>query len=226
MNKIILNLGLWSAIICLASFVVWIISFTGIALSSPLFYWTNLEDYINYVNTNNQFFQYLAKSFMIVFSLSYMLLTFVFNEFIVVQRQILSKIAIAFSIMFALVTTVHYFVQVSAVRFAISENEYSGLENFIQAKPTSVLSSINMLGWTLFLGLSSLFIYLGLKPNLLTKGIRLGLLINAISCILAGFGFIFQIDLITFVFINLGVGGAVFLMTISASIYFVKQKQK
>ena len=101
MNKTILNLGLWSAIICLASFVVWIISFTGIALSSPLFYWTNLEDYINYVNTNNQFFQYLAKSFMIVFSLSYMLLTFVFHEFTVAQRQILSKIAIAFSIMFA-----------------------------------------------------------------------------------------------------------------------------
>lgn len=226
MNKIILNLGIWSAILCLASFIVWIISFTGIAISSPLFYWTNLEDYIDYVNTNNQFFQYLAKSFMIIFSLAYMILIFVFHEFTLAQRQILSKIAIAFSIMFALVTAVHYFVQVSAVRFAISEIDYSGLEHFIQAKPTSVLSSVNMLGWTLFLGLSSLFIYLGLKPKSLTKGIRLGLLVNAISCILAGFGYLLQIDLITFVFINLGLGGAVLLMTISASRYFIKQKRK
>ena len=226
MNKVILNIGFWSAIICLASFVVWIISFAGIAINSPLFYWTNLEDYIDYVNTNNQFFQYLAKSFMIIFSLAYTILVIVMYEFTVAERKILAKIAIVFSIMFALVSSIHYFVQISSIRFAIAENEYSGLEHFLQAKPTSVLSSVNMLGWTLFLGLSSLFIYLGLRPKSLTKGVRLGLLINAISCVLAGFGYLFQIDLVTFVFINLGVGGAVFLVTISASSYFVKQKRK
>ena len=220
MNKIILNTGLWSAITCLTAFIIWIIAFTGIAIQSPLFHWTNIEDYIYYVKSNNQFFQYLAKSFMIIFSVGYMILTIVFYEFIVAERKILVKIAIVFSIMFALVSSIHYFVQISSVRFAIAENEYSGLENFLQSNPISFLSSVNMLGWTFFLGLSTLFLYIGLASNSGTKGIRLGLLINAVSCILGGIGYLFQIDIITFIFMNLGVGLAFFIMTIS-SIRFI-----
>jgi len=220
MNKIILNIGLWSAIICLTSFIVWIISFAGIAIQSPLFYWTNIEDYIQYINNNNQFFQYLAKSFMIIFSLAYMILAIFFYEFTITDRKILAKIGITFSIMFALVSSVHYFVQISSVRFAITENEYSGLEHFLQSNPSSFLSSVNMLGWTIFLGLSTLFMYLGLIHRSETKGIRLGLLINSISCIFGGIGYLFQIDLLTFVFINLGVGLAFFIITIS-SIRFI-----
>lgn len=220
MNKNILNIGLWSAIICLTSFIVWIISFTGIAIQSPLFYWTNIEYYIDYYKSNSQFFQYLAKSFMIIFSLSYMILTIVFYEFTTTERKILAKIAIVFSIMFALVSSIHYFVQISSVRFAIAENEYSGLEHFLQSNPTSFLSSANMLGWTLFLGLSSLFMYLSFIPKSLAKGLRLGLLINAISCFSGGIGYLFQIDLLTFVFMNLAIGLGFFMITIS-SIKFI-----
>jgi len=220
MNKIVLNTGLWSAIICLTAFIIWIIAFTGIAIQSPLFHWTNIEDYIYYVKNSNQFFQYLAKSFMIIFSLGYMILAIVFYEFTIAERKILVKIAIVFSIMFALVSSIHYFVQISSVRFAIAENEYSGLENFLQSNPTSFLSSVNMLGWTLFLGLSTLFMYIGLTPKSGTKGIRLGLLMNAFSCIFGGIGYLFQIDLLIFVFMNLGVGLAFFILTIS-SIRFI-----
>lgn len=225
MNKIVSNLGIWSAIICLASFIVWIISFTGIALTSPLFYWTNIENYIQYVNTNNQFFQYLAKSFMIVFALAYLILVFVFHEFTSPRKQILSKIAVAFTIMFTLLASVHYFVQISTIRFAFIDQQFAGLEHFMQAKPTSAISSVNMLGWTLFLGLSSLFMYLAFVPDTATKTIRIGLLINAISCLLASVGYLFQIDLITFIFINLGVGLAIILVCTSAIIFFVKSKR-
>lgn len=228
MNKIILNTGLWSAIICLTAFIVWIIPFTGIAIQSPLFYWTNMEDYIDYINSNSQFFQYLAKSFMIIFSLAYMILTIVFYEFITTERKILAKIAIVFSIMFALVSSIHYFVQISSVRFAIAENEYSGLEHFLQSNPISFLSSVNVLGWTLFLGLSTLFMYLGFISTSGAKGIRLGLLISAISGIFGGIGHLFQIDILTFVCLNLGIGLAFFIITIS-SIGFInrlKRQQK
>lgn len=220
MNKIIIKTGLWSAIICMTSFIIWIISFTGIAIQAPLFYWTNIEAYINYVNNNGQFFQYLAKSFMIIFSLAYMVLAIVINEFTIAERKVLSKIGVVFSIMFALISSIHYFVQLSSVRFSIDKQEYAGLEYFLQANPTSFLSSVNMLGWTLFLGLSSLFMYIGLSHNSATKGIRIGLLINFISCILGGVGYLFQIDLLTFVFINLGIGLAFFIITIS-SIKFI-----
>ena len=228
MNKIILSTGLWSAIICLTAFIVWIISFTGIAIQSPLFYWTNMEDYNDYINSNSQFFQYLAKSFMIIFSLAYMILTIVFYEFITTERKILAKIAIVFSIMFALVSSIHYFVQISSVRFAIAENEYSGLEHFLQSNPISFLSSVNVLGWTLFLGLSTLFMYLGFIYTSGAKGIRIGLLISAISGIFGGIGHLFQIDILTFVCLNLGIGLAFFTITIS-SIRFInrlKRQQK
>jgi hypothetical protein len=204
----------------LTSFIVWIISFTGIAIQSPLFYWTNIKDCIDYYTSNIQFFQYLAKSFMIVFSLAYMILTIVFHEFTATERKIFAKIAIVFSIMFALVSGIHYFVQISSVRFAMAGNEYSGLEHFLQSKPTSFLSSVNMLGWTLFLGLSSLFTYLGFISKSVTKGLKLGLLINAISCFFGGIGYLFQIDLLTFAFMNLGIGLGFTLLTVS-SIRFI-----
>lgn len=228
MNKNILNIGLWSAIICLTSFIVWIISFTGIAIQAPLFYWTNIEDYIDYYKGNSQFFQYLAKSFMIIFSLTYMIVTIVFYEFTTTERKIHAKIAIVFSIMFALVSSIHYYVQISSVRFAIAENQYTGLENFLQSNPTSFLSSVNMLGWTLFLGLSSLFMYLSFIPKSMTKGVRLGLLINGISCFSGGIGYLFQIDLMTFVFMNLVIGLGFLMITISSIKFFnaIKQENK
>ena len=183
MNKNILKIGLWSAIICLTSFIVWIISFTGIAIQSSLFFWTNIEEYIEYVNSNSQFFQYLAKSFMIIFSLAYMILAIVFHEFTSAERKIFAKTGVMFSILFALVSSVHYFIQISSVRFAINGGEYTGLEHLIQSNPASALLSVNMLGWTLFLGLSCIFIYSGLIHRSGTKGIKLALLINAFSCI-------------------------------------------
>lgn len=226
MNKISIHTGLWSSVICMTALVVWIVSFTGIALSSPLFYWTNMQDYIEYVNANNQFFQYLAKSFMIVFALSYMVLTIVYFEFVPVQKQIMARIAIAFAVLFALLASVHYYVQISAVRFAFMEEQFSGLEHFIQARPTSVLSSVNMLGWTIFLGLSSLFMFGSLVPKTMTNGIRLGFLINAISCLGAGIGYLFQIDIITFLGINLGLGVAFFIIAISSVLFFTKLKRE
>lgn len=225
MNKNILNLGFWTAIICLLSFIVWIIAFVGIAVISPLFQWTDLNDYIQFTKSNSQFFQYLAKSFMIIFALSYLILTLVFNEFSKNEKKIFSKIAVLFGIMFSLLATIHYFVQISAVRFAFQLNEFEGIEHFLQAKPTSVLSSVNMLGWTLFLGLSSLFLFFSFKTKEITKGIKTGFLINAISCLLAGFGFLFQIDFITFLFINLGLGAGMLILTISTSRYFIKLKR-
>ena len=132
----------------------------------------------------------------------------------------LAKIAIVFSIMFAWVSSFHKFVQISSVRFAIAANEYSGLEHLLQSNPGSALLSINMLGWTLFLGLSTLFIYLGLISKSVSKGLKLGLFINVISCFFGGIGYLFQIDLLTFVFMNLGIGLGFIIITVS-SIRFI-----
>lgn len=225
MNKIILNTGLWATVTCLASFIVWIVSFILIAVQAPLFYWTTIEDYIVYVNSNSQLFQHLAKSFMIIFGLAYMVLVIIFSEFVNSDRIILAKIGIVFAFMFALVSSIHYFAQITSVRFALDKNEYAGLAHFLQSNPTSFLSSVNMLGWTLFLALSSFFTYLGLKATPATKGIQLGLLTTTVSGVLGGIGYVFQIDLITCISINLGIGVSFFILTIS-SIRFINAQKR
>ena len=96
----------------------------------------------------------------------------------------------------------------------------------MQANPNSILTSIAMLGWTLFLGLSSLFIYSIFNGNKLKKVLRIGFLLNGISCLLAGVGYVFQIDIMIFIFINIGSGGALILISISSVKLFKTHIQK
>lgn len=221
MNRITIKLGFWSALICAVTFVIWIICFVSIAITSPLFTWTNIADYQQYISTNNQFFQYLAKAFMLLFAISFLILIHALQESVSEQFRTVARLGVAFGILFSVVTSMHYFVQISAVRFSITSNEFAGLEHFLQAKPTSVISSVNMLGWTLFLGLSSLFFFGALRNGVSGKLLRIAFLIMGLSCLLGGFGFLTQIDLITFVCINLGMGGGVLVMTVAASGFFL-----
>jgi hypothetical protein len=52
----------------------------------------------------------------------------------------------------------HDFRQITAVRLNVVAGRVEGLEHFVQANPYSILSAINMLGWSVFLGLASLFV--------------------------------------------------------------------
>lgn len=220
MNTLKINIALWSARICLLSFLIWIISFIGIALSSPLFLWSDLEQYESYYVSHSQFFSYFAKIWMILFSLSFLVLILTWNEFSNQETKILTKIGSAFALLFAICSSIHYFSQISCVRFALNNGTTSGLEHFLQVNPTSFSSSVNMLGWGLFLGLSSLFLFFESKLNQRSKGVRIGFLIVAVSCILGCLCFLLQIDIGTFLFINIGLGGGMILLSISIILQF------
>ena len=68
-----------------------------------------------------------------------------------------TRIALSLGIGFAVLAGLFYFVQITAVRWSVQLGETTGLEQIIQANPLSALAAMNMLGWTLFLGLASLF---------------------------------------------------------------------
>ncbi len=216
------NIALWSARICFLSFIIWIISFVGIAFTSPLFVWSDLDHYLIFYSSHSQFFAYFAKIWMILFSLSFLVLILVWQEFSSQNSKILSKIGGAFALLFAICSSFHYFIQISSVRFALNNGKISGLEHFLQANPTSFSSSVNMLGWGLFLGLSSLFLFFESKINRRSKGVRIGFLIVAVSCILGCFSYLLQINIGTFLFINIGLGGGIILLSISSIKQFKK----
>ena len=156
--------------------ITWIICFTGIAITSPLFHWTNLSDYLTYESSNSQTFQFIAKIFMLLFGPLYILLINSYYDYSSENNKVLLRAGLIFGAAFAILSCIHYFVQLSSVRINILDKKTSGLEHFIQANPYSVLTAIDMLGWTLFLGLSSLFIAPTFVGNKLNKIIRIALL--------------------------------------------------
>jgi len=87
----------------------------------------------------------------------------------------------------------NYFVQFSVVRLSILKGQFEGLEQFVQWNPNSAFYSLNLLGWTLFLGLSSFFIapiFLKEKKGNLIKWL---LILNGITCVLGTVAVVFEI---------------------------------
>lgn len=64
------------------------------------------------------------------------------------------------------------------------------LENLVQFNPRSLAFAINMLGWSLFLGLSMLFLGIIFKGKGLNFLIRLSLYTTCVFCFIGFIGFI------------------------------------
>jgi len=204
-------------------FIIWLFSYIVITLTSPIFYWINFQDYLLYVQNNNQFFQYVAKFFMLLFGPFFVVLLNSFYEVVPDGKKVLVRLGIFFGLAFAILSSLHYFVQLSSVRMNILKGTTDGLEHFIQANPYSISTSIDMLGWTLFLGISSAFMAPAFVGGKIQLTIRYAFMANAVSCLMAGIGYLFRIDIMTFFFINIGVGGSILTMAIASSMLFRNQ---
>jgi len=136
------------------------------------------------------------------------------------DRKILVRVSIGFGIAFAVLTGVNYSVQLSTVRLTIAKGEIVGLEQWLQASPYSGVAAINMLGWTLFLGLSSPFVAPVFFWQRFGKGHLHCFLGERCFCLLGGIGHIFEITVLVFITINLGMGAAVMVPAIGLAILF------
>lgn len=222
MKNISFEIGYWAAIILTITFAVWIVAFIGIAITSPLFFWTNLNDYIIYFQSNGRFFQNLAYVFMLFAGPVYVLLVAGYYDHASDSKKVLIRISMLFALAYATLSSLHYFVQLSAVRLNLLKGNFEGIEYFLQANPVSIMNSVVMLGWSLFLGLSSLFIFPVFEGKDLNRLLRLAFLVNGISCMIAGAGYIFQIDAVTFFFGNFVTGGAIMIISIASIKKFKK----
>ncbi len=208
-SPVAIRLGFWCATIAVFTFVVYTICFIAILLSSPVFTWTTVADYVAYVEAYGGPLRALAQASMLVFSLSFVVLLHSIHEVTGTERRILPRISISFGSLFAVTIGIHYFAQLSAVRINVLAGETEGLQHFVQANPYSILSAINMLGWTIFLGLASLFVaptFSVAKPE---RVIRLAFLMNGLFCLAGGVGYVWEITWLIFVTTTLGMGAAV-----------------
>lgn len=220
MNGTALKLGFWSALLAAVTFLVFTVCFVAVFIVNPPFTWTDLAGYVDYVQHSNQTFKVVAQLSMLLFAPLYVILLNSIHELASEDKQVLSRLALVFGALFALLVGLFYFVQVTAVRWNVDRGTLQGIEQFIQSKPDAALAAANMLGWTLFFGLSSLFVAPVFTGRRLAGAIRVLFILNGIFCLLAGIGFVLDIALLVFVTINLGMGAAMTAATIMLAVYF------
>lgn len=214
------RLGFWSAVAIAVAFVLYTVAFVGILLTSPLFMWTNLEDYIFYTQHYGQSLQHLARFLMLLFGPLFVVLLNCIHDTTLPDRRVLSRIALSFGIAFAVLSSINYFVQLSTVRLSLASGQTAGLEHIVQANPYSTITAINMLGWTLFLGLASLFVAPVFGGDWLARIIRGAFLLNGVFCLVGGVGYVLEITALVFLTINLGLGVAVLVAAVGLAVWF------
>lgn len=223
MNSLTLKLGYWSALISAATFIVFTICFIGVFATAPIFTWTSLADYVSYTRANSQFFPTLARLSMLAFAPTFVVLLNCLYDIAPDDKKILARLSVHFGLLFAGLVSIHYFVQVTAVRLSLQNNQLIGLEQVVQANPFSAVSAINMLGFTLFLSLASLFAACAFTDGKWERVLRLALLLNGIFTLAGGLGYILQINLLVFFCLNFGLGGALLAVFVASLKLFQRQ---
>jgi len=220
MNNLAAVVAYWASVIAATLFVIFIASFAGIAMASPLFVWTNLSHYVSYTSAHSQVFKHIAQTSMLLFGPAFVVLVGCIHENASASQKVLTRIALGFAVIFATLIGMHYFVQISAVRMNLSKGQVDGIEQFLQGKPDSAMSAINMLGWTLFFGLSSLFVAPVFGGERIQKWIRFLFVLNGVCCLLAGIGYVTENVAVVFLTINLGMGGCVTILSFLLAAHF------
>lgn len=220
LTRLTTRLGFWSALLAAATFILFTICFVAVFLNPPLFVWTDFAAYAASARQNQSIFKSLAQLSMLLFAPLYVIVINSVHEVAPRDRQVLTRLGLTFGLLFAVLISGFYFVQLSAVRLSVIKDQLAGLDQIVQANPYGALSALNMLGWTLFFGLSSLFLAPAFSGDRLAKVIRWLFVINGIMCLLGGIGYVLEITALVFFTINFGMGGAVTLLTIALCFYF------
>lgn len=214
MKNSILRLGYWSAIVGMVTFLVYTFCFIAILFINPLFLWTNYESYIEAVQTTNQFFKHQAMIFMIVYGASFVIQLAALEEIVKPMKRFYVKISKLFATGFFILISINYFIQISTVRMQINAGQIKGLEQFILGNPISAVAAINMLGWTIFFGLSCLFTAFTFGGTKLEKRLKAAFLASGIIMVIAAIAYLLDLVIIVFLCMYVGLGGAVFSTTI------------
>jgi hypothetical protein len=219
MDKPLYRLGFAASLLATIAILLFPVCFTLIAAQGPLYTWEGLEHFVDYAQTQGQFWQHLAYLAMLVFSLVFLVMLHLFYELSPPGRKFLARLAISFGLGFAILSVAHYFLQLTVVRFNLEAGTTGWIEPFLQANPLSFSIGLDMMGWSLFLGLASLFAAGALEgQSRLEKIIYWSLLLNGLFALLALVGYAWQILILLFLSINLAVGGALTVLSISTMI--------
>lgn len=219
-SRLAARYGFWSALVAALTFLVFTGCFMALLSGQPLFTWTTLADYVHYHQRYPSPLPDLARLLMLCFGAAYIVLLNAIYEVADTEQKLPARISLCFGVLFAILTGAHYFVQISTVRLSLADGNLAGLEQVVQANPYSAFAALNMLGWSLGLGLSSLFAAQLFRGSRLARVIRVTFVLNGICCLLGGIGYVLENVVLVFLAINFGMGGAVTVVMIALCVWF------
>jgi len=214
------RLGFWAALGAAFCFAIFTICFVLLAIGRPLFLWTDLTAYIDFIRAYPSPLADIARLSMVVFAVLFVILVNSIYELAAPERKSMARLALCFSIAFAVLSSAHYFIQISAVRISIERDAFAGLEQVIQANPYSAVAAMNMLGWTVFLGLASLFAASVFQGGGSAMVLRVAFIANGVVCLIGGVGYVLGDTLVVFVTMNFLLGAAMFVITFALGHHF------
>ncbi|MEM7374944.1 MAG: hypothetical protein AAF587_40500 [Bacteroidota bacterium] len=226
MNMLSSTIGWISALVILLSSLLFGGCFMGLFITHPPPAWTTLQAYAEACQTYDQTLKHIAQASMIPLTISILVLIAILHEQVQTDRRFLSRLSLQFGSITTCLISLGYFIQITSVRWNLSAGNIEDLAHFVQFYPNSVILSIIMLGYTLFLGLSSVCIF-PILPDLPSyRLLRWGFLINAISCGLGCIGFVGQIIPLILIATNFGNGSAFILLGIGGMKAFGKNNSQ
>lgn len=146
--------------------------------------WTDIHSYASFIKSMpGTFFTICQITAFLAGPIFIMLLCSIY-DFAKNEKKVLIRIGICFGIIFVVLMSMCYFVQLTVIPQNIYNGQLDGLEQFVELNTKSFMASMVVLGYSLFLGLASLFIAPAFYQSRLEKSICLFLIIGGISSIL------------------------------------------
>ena len=226
MNRLAIKFGYWSSFLIALAFILYTVGLAAILLAFRIPHWTNLSGFASAIDGTWFLLYSVCQFFAFVTAPLFMFLVNSIHDYAKFRtdKKILTRNAICCAVIFAMLSSINYFVQFTAVRQSILTGNLEGLDQFVQLNPVSAIAAINILGWTVFLGMSSLFLVPVFSGTGLEKVIKYSFLLNGTFCILGAIGYVFKIMALSFLFFY-GMGAAVIVVSIVLSIWFRRMEK-
>lgn len=184
MSKLATRIGIWASISQTAVGYGYLIVYVIFMILFPVKPWTTIQAFAADINTPYMAWLTAIQVLAFLQALLVLVISITLHDFSKPDQKILTRLAMAFALAFAIISCIHYYVQWTGVRQSILRNDLEGLGLFVQFNFDSPMSTINMLGWMFFYGLTTLSLAPLFKNKGIEQWIHWSFLINGIGCIL------------------------------------------
>jgi len=219
MSRLSIRLGYWSAVLFAIVFIGYGVGVVSMILFFPLPPWTTLADFVAAVHPASLVIYTLIQLAAFLSMPLAAILFCTFHDYAPSDKKILTSIALCAIIAAMVLGNQMYSVHFNAARQSISQGVLTGLEQFVEWNPNSVVMASGTLGWTFFFGLACIFVAPIFSGGLLERGLRYASLICGSCGILGWVGSLLGSTVFGLVYLT---GGTVSVITLAvlASILF------